>query len=437
MVRLKSDPSWSSKTDNSASLDIDRFFRREYGRVLAALIRALGDVDLAEESAADAMAKAVELWPVSGVPANPAGWVYVAARRRAIDVIRRGSRWTHPGGADALGGVETADPVNRSIENGSMQIPDERLRLLFMCCHPALNPDAQVALTLRMVAGLTTAEIARAFLLSETTLAQRLVRAKRKIRDAGIPFEVPESRHMPDRLAAVLGAVYLVFNEGYFTGEAEGILREDLCAEAIRLSHLLTELLPEEPEAVGLHALLLLQHSRRDARVSPGGELILLEDQDRSLWHHDEIDRGRAMVESSLRRKRVGPYQVQAAIAALHAEALTTTETDWPQISALYSVLLRMTSSPVVELNRAVAIAMAEGPARGLEVMDAADLAERLSGYRWYHTTRARLLEKLGRNEEAVASYSAALDLITNESERVYVQDRIQKLRDRGIMSPA
>jgi len=376
----------------------------------------------------DVLAKAIELWPSSGTPANPAGWIYVAARRRAADAIRRRKRWIHPGGPDELDGMVLGDPVTQSVDDGSLEIPDERLRLIFMCCHPALNQDSQVALTLRMLCGLSTAEIAAAFLLHESTLAQRLVRAKRKIRDAAIPFEYPAGRRLADRLASVLGVVYLVFNEGYFSGSDGSVIRTELCEEAIGLARLLSKLMPDEPEIVGLLALLILQHSRRDARQEADGSLILLDDQDRSLWHDEEIEEGCAMVRVSLRRGRIGPYQVQAAIAALHAEAKLASATDWSQISALYLVLSRMTPSPVIELNRAVAVSMAEGPERGLQLVDEPNLAEALAEYRWYHTTRARLLEKLGRSAEAIASYETALALVSNPSEESYIRNQILNL---------
>jgi RNA polymerase sigma-70 factor (ECF subfamily) len=379
--------------------------------VLATLVRVLGDFDRAEDALQDATAAALERWPRDGIPRNPAGWLVATARNRAIDRIRRERTFARK--AELLARLEDLPAEEPMDESG---IPDERLELLFTCCHPALAVEAQVALTLNAAGGLTAAEIGRAFLVPEATMAQRLVRAKRKIRDAGIPFRVPPDAELPERLAAVLAVVYLIFNEGYGPP-----VRRELCAEAVRLAAVLATLMPDEAEAHGLHALLLLQDSRRDARVAAGGALVLLEEQDRRLWDKDEIAAGRRALDRALVLRSPGPYQLQAAIAALHAEA----ETDWEQIALLYGRLYQLTGSPVVRLNGAVAAAMAEGPEHGLALVDA---IEGLDDYHLLHATRADLLRRLGRADEAAAAYRRALELAPRPVERAFLEGRLAEL---------
>jgi RNA polymerase sigma-70 factor, ECF subfamily len=374
----------------------------------------LGDFDLAEEAVQDAFVVALEVWPERGVPRNPGAWITTTARNKAIDRIRRARRLEHK-----VRELESLVPVRQEKEEiDDSSIPDERLRLIFTCCHPALAPEARVALTLRTLGGLQTHEIARAFLTSERTMQQRLVRAKRKIRDARIPYVVPPDHELPDRLGSVLAALYLVFNEGYAATAAETLVRRELCAEAIRLARGLRALMPDEPEVAGLLALMLLQHSRRDARTGPGGELVLLEHQDRDLWDRDEIEEGIDLV----RRLPPRPYALQAAIAAEHARAATPEATDWRRIADLYALLARAAPSPVVELNRAVAVAMAEGPERGLELID------RISGldqYHLLHAARGDLLRRLGRAGEAAAAYRRALALSSQAAEREFLRRRL------------
>jgi RNA polymerase sigma-70 factor (ECF subfamily) len=419
---------------SSAAHDIvDRVFREEQGRAVATLIRVTGDFDLAEEAVQDAFISALESWPERGIPANPGAWITTTARNRAIDRLRRRQRLVEK--TEALGREAAIESELEAIDSGpsedAMQIGDDRLRLIFTCCHPALAMDARVALTLRTLGGLTTPEIARAFLVPEATLAQRLVRAKRKIRDAGIPYRVPPAELLAERLDGVLHVLYLVFNEGYAASSGDSLIRRELCAEAIRLARVVVTLLPDEPEARGLLALMLLHDARREARVGPTGELILLDDQDRGRWDAARIDEGRALVEEALRGGRAGPYQLQAAIAALHDEAATPADTDWAQIATLYRALHALTPTPVVELNLAAAVALADGPAVGLAMMDALAAAGDLDGYPYLHAARADLLRRLGRWSEAETAYRRALALTTNGPERAFIERRIGEIEAR------
>jgi RNA polymerase sigma-70 factor, ECF subfamily len=403
---------------------VDAVYRSDSRHVLATLIRLLGDFDIAEEALHDAFRAALEQWPRDGVPAKPRAWLVSTGRFKAIDAIRRRTRFEPlPDDIDKRLVAGTDDPEALNDES----IEDDRLRLIFTCCHPALSPDAQVAMTLREVCGLTTEEVARAFLSSPPTVAQRIVRAKAKIRNARIPYEVPTATDLPDRLDAVLRVVYLVFNEGYSASSGAALTRHDLSSEAISLGRLLVELLPE-PEALGLLALMLLHDSRRAARTSPSGELILLDDQDRLLWNRDQIAEGLALVERGLAARQVGPYIIQAAIAAVHANAPNSAATDWAQIVALYDLLARAEPSPVIELNRAVAVAMRDGPSAGLVLIDAILGRGDLSDYHLAHAARADLCRRLGQKAEARGSYERALSLTEQEPERRFLERRLAEL---------
>lgn len=394
---------------------IDRIFRQEYGRAVSVLARSFGDLDLAEEGVQEAFAIATERWPASGLPPRPAGWIITTARNRIINYLRRESSRSDRQ-AEA---VRLVDPDSGDAA-GEVPVEDDRLRLIFTCCHPALAPNARVALTLKLLGGLTTAEIARGFLVPETTMAQRIVRAKAKIRNANIPYRVPAEAELPDRLPAVLAVVYLIFNEGYAASVGNDLVRDDLCQEAIVLGRLLAALMPDEPEVRGLLALMLLIAARRKARVSSSGELVPLARQDRSTWDRTLIGEGQAIVRGCLRINRPGPYQIQAAINAVHSDALTAEATDWSQILLLYDQLRAIAPGPMVSLNRAVAVAEVHGPARGLESVNGIDLER----HHLFHAVRADLLARLGQSSEAIAAYDRAIDLAENAAEREYLRQR-------------
>ena len=407
---------------------VEIVFRRESGRIVAGLIRVSGSFDLAEEAMQDAFTTALARWPAQGIPDNPGAWITAVAHRKLIDYARRAS--TRRDKEDQL--LYEVTPARMDVEPildaDEMNFPDDRLRLIFTCCHPALNAEAQVALTLRTLGGLTTPEIARAFLVPEPTLAQRLVRAKRKIQDARIPYEIPPPHALPERLASVQAVVYLIFNEGYTASSGDSLIRRDLCQEAIRLGRTLTELLPDKAENLGLLALMLLHDSRREARVNGQGELVPLEEQDRSQWDSERIREGLELVERALRLGRIGPYQLQAAIVALHAEAKTAGETDWHQIAGLYGELARMTPTPIVALNHAVAVALSEGLEAGLQLIDQLGSSGELDSYHLYHAARADILRRLGRSHDAEQAYRQALSLTANAVERRYLKRRLVEL---------
>jgi len=406
---------------------IEEIFRTEYGRILATLIRLLGDIDVAEEALQEAFAVALEQWPVAGTPANPVAWLVSTGRHKAIDRLRRGARLVQKR-EEIKRHIELSAPL--SADDEETPVPEDRLRLIFTCCHPALGTEAQVALTLRTLGGLSTEEIAHAFLVPAPTMAQRLVRAKAKIRDARIPYQVPPTDALAERLEAVMVVVYLVFNEGYAASFGARLVRHELCEQAIRLGRMLVELLPAHAEPKGLLALMLLHDSRRETRLDGSGDIVLLEDQDRTQWDRAQIEEGAALVEAALRAggRPPGPYALQAAIAAVHAQAPTAATTDWRQIAALYGLLARVHPTPVVDLNRAVAVAMSDGIERGLALVDEVDHRGELGGYHLLPAARAELLRRLGRHAEAAASYRRALALVSNEAERRHLEKRLREV---------
>jgi RNA polymerase sigma-70 factor, ECF subfamily len=405
---------------------VDRLFRRESGRAIATLIRVLGDFDLAEDAVQEAFVVAMQVWPERGIPDNPGAWITTTARNKAIDRLRRERRLSEK--QDELRALAPPESQEDELAEEEPLITDDRLRLIFTCCHPALAPDAQIALTLRTLGGLSTEEIARAFLVPETTMAQRLVRAKRKIKTAKIPYEVPPDHELPDRLGSVLSSLYLIFNEGYSATWDEALVRRELSGEAIRLGGVLARLMPDEPEVLGLLALMMLQDSRREARVAESGEMVLLAEQDRSLWDSREIETGLRLLDRAGRMGIAGPYLLQAAIAAEHAKADDPDQTDWRRISDLYGVLAQAQPSPIVELNRAVALSMAEGPERGLDALEDAELDNELDGYHLFHSARADMLRRLDRTDEAASAYRRALELATNPVECRFLERRLAEL---------
>ncbi len=423
---------------------LERVFREEYGLIIASLIRRSGSFDLAEESLQEAFSIAVARWERDGTPQNPGAWLTTVAHRKLIDTLRREQTKSNKQPELEYRTRQLQSDNTERVDKGSihaeqsavfaedLEDSDDRLRLIFTCCHPSLSQEAQVALTLRTLGGLATSEIARAFLLPEPTLAQRLVRAKNKIRIARIPYQVPALDVLPERLASVRAVVYLIFNEGYSATSGESLIRNDLCSEAIRLGRLLCELTPDEPENLGLLALMLLQDSRRDARINSRGELVTLEEQDRSLWDRVEIEEGLSLVETALRMRSVGAYQLQAAIAAVHAEAKTAGETDWPQIVALYAELKRVNPSPIISLNHAAAVSMSEGCERGLALIEVAGESGTLDGYYLFHAARADLLRRLNRFDEAAKAYSRALELTANQVQQKYVRRRLSEVTKTG-----
>ncbi len=407
---------------------VERVFREESGRIIASLIRVLGDFDLADEAMQDALATALERWPTDGIPDNPGAWITTVARRRAIDRIRQRQRRREKETAIAEQQTHRETEIAAIEARLDSAIHDDRLRLIFTCCHPAMNTESQVALTLNTLGGLSTTEIARAFLVPTATLAQRLVRAKRKIKAANIPYRVPPDHLLPERLPAVLAVLYLIFNEGFASAAGDEMIRFELCDEAIRLGRVLGILMPDEPEGLGLLALMLLHDARKSARSTPDGDAVLLEDQDRTLWNADQIREGRRLLERALRMRRPGNYQLQAAIAAVHTDARTPDETDWPQIVAIYDELLARNPSPVVALNRAVAVTMTDGPARALELVEELGRTGTLDNYVYFHTTRAEILRRLNRTEEARHAFERALKLTASTSERKFLERRLAEL---------